>query len=272
VKNLADPGLYGPDSVTWRVHADPTMLLGGLRALLLQAVHPVAMAGVAQHSGFEDDAWGRLFRTAEYVGVTTYGTTTEARKAAAKVRGIHKRLEAVDPDSGQVFRVDDPHLLLWVHCVEVESFLSTATRCGLRLTADEKDRYYAEQVANAQLIGLDAAPSSVAQMRDYFASMQPELRVTPQARAVARFVLFPPMPAKITLTTPARPAWASLAGAATAMLPPWARRLYGLPRLPMTDLGATAVGRALRAGLLVVPSTYRDGPRLKDARARMGLT
>ena len=84
-----DAGLYGPDSVTWRVHADPTMALSGLRALMLQAVHPLAMAGVAQHSDFREDPWGRLFRTAEYVGVTTYGTTSQARRAGAKVRGIH---------------------------------------------------------------------------------------------------------------------------------------------------------------------------------------
>ena len=261
-----DPGLYGPDSVTWRVHADPSMALAGLRALLLQAVHPLAMAGVAQHSDFREDPWGRLFRTAEYVAVTTYGTTRDATRAAARVRGVHRKLGGIEPESGQAYRVDDPHLLEWVHCVEVESFLSTAVRSGLRLSRAEQDAYYAEQVANARLIGVQDAPDSVAAMAAYFARVRPELRVTADARAAARFVLFPPMP---TVAQPARPAWLALSTAAFAMLPRWARRLYRLPGLPTTDLGATAVGLALRSGLMVVPEGLRHGPHLKEAKARL---
>lgn len=269
---LPDPGLYGPDSVTWRVHSDPTMLLAGVRALLLQAVHPLAMAGVAQHSDFRSDPWGRLFRTADYVSVTTFGTTAEARKAAARVRGIHRQLSGVEPESGTAYQVADPHLLQWVHCVEVESFLSTAVRSGLRLSKQDQDRYYAEQVANAKLIGLSEAPASVSEMAEYFTAMQPELRVTAEARATARFVLFPPMPTKAALRMPARAAWVALAGAAGAMLPRWARRLYRLPSLPMTDVGASAVGVALRTGLMALPSNLRHGPQVKEARARLGLT
>jgi uncharacterized protein (DUF2236 family) len=146
-----DPGLHGPDSVTWRVHADPSMALAGLRALLLQALHPLAMHGVIAHSDFRADPWGRLFRTAEYVGVTTYGTTEQARRAGARVRGIHRRLGGIEPESGTAYRVDDPALLRWVHCVEVESFLSTALRCGLRLSEADQDRYYTEQLRSAEL-------------------------------------------------------------------------------------------------------------------------
>ena len=267
-----DPGLYGPDSVTWRVHADPSMALAGLRALLLQAVHPLAMSGVAQHSDFRDDPWGRLFRTAEYVGVTTYGTTVQAQRAGAKVRGIHRRLAGIEPESGRTYRVDDPALLRWVHCVEVESFLTTALRCGLRLTDAEQDRYYAEQVVGASLVGLDPAtvPASVGQMAAYFREVQPDLRVTAKAREAARFILWPPMPSLVGLGTPARPAWVALTTAAFAMLPRWARRLYSLPGLPTTDLAATAAGLAFRTGLLVVPDALRAGPHLKDARARTG--
>ncbi|MGB8652079.1 MAG: oxygenase MpaB family protein [Mycobacteriales bacterium] len=263
-----DPGLFGPDSITWRVHADPSMALAGLRALLLQAVHPLAMAGVSQHSDFRSDPWGRLFRTAEYVGVTTYGTSAEAERAAARVRGIHRKLRGIEPESGRTYRVDDPHLLLWVHCCESESFLTTAVRSGLRLSRAQQDAYYAEQVTSARLVGLSEAPSSVAEMADYFTSIRPELRVTEAARATARFVLFPPMP---TRALPARPAWAALAGASFAMLPRWARRLYRLPGLPTTDLGASAAALALRTGLLAVPEGLRHGPHLKDARARLGL-
>ena len=268
-----DPGLYGPDSVTWRVHADPSMALSGLRALLLQALHPLAMSGVAQHSDFRQDPWGRLFRTAEYVGVTTFGTTEQARRAGAKVRGIHRKLAGIEPETGTAYRVADPALLRWVHCVEVESFLSTAVRCGLRLSAEEQDRYYAEQTVGAALVGLDPAtvPASVAQMAAYFSDVRPQLRMTRAAREAATFVLWPPMPSKVQLGTPARPAWVALAAAAAATLPRWARRMYRLPGLPPTDLAASAAGAALRAGLLVVPEGLREGPHRKDARQRLGL-
>ncbi len=269
----ADPGLHGPDSVTWRVHADPSMALAGLRALLLQAVHPLAMSGVAQHSDFRADPWGRLFRTAEYVAVTTYGTTAQAQRAGAKVRGIHRKLGGIEPETGSAYRVDDPALLRWVHCVEAESFLTTAVRCGLRLSREERDAYYAEQTRSAVLVGLDPStvPGSVTEMAAYFQDVRPQLRVTSAARQAATFVLWPPMPSLVQLGTPARPAWVALAAGAFAMLPRWARRLYRLPGLPTTDLAATAAGVALRTGLLVVPDALRTGPHLKDARARLGL-
>lgn len=268
-----DPGLYGPDSVSWRVHADPSMALAGLRALFLQAVHPMAMAGVAEHSDFRADPWGRLFRTAEYVGVTTYGTRAQAERAGAKVRGIHRRLSGVEPESGVAYRVSDPHLLLWVHCVEVESFLTTAIRCGLRVSRSDRDRYYAEQTIGSALVGLDPAdvPASVEEMAAYFRRMHPELRVTAAARRTAAFILWPPMPGVVSKGTPARPAWVALAAAAFTMLPRWARRLYRMPGLPTTDAAATAAGLAFRSGLLVVPERLRHGPELKSAKARLGL-
>jgi uncharacterized protein (DUF2236 family) len=267
----ADPGLFGPDSVTWRVHADPSMALAGLRALLLQAVHPLAMAGVAQHSDFRGDPWGRLFRTAEYVAVVSYGTTAEATRAAARVRGIHRKLSGIEPESGTAYRVDDPELLLWVHCCEVESFLSTALRCGMRLTPVQRDAYYAEQVTAAELVGIapDVVPSTVEQMRRYFVDVQPHLRVTAEARRTVGFVLWPPMPSLVQLGTPARPAWVALAAAAGAMLPRWARRLYSLPGLPTTDAAATAAGLAFRTGLLAVPERLRQGPHVKQAQKRL---
>ena len=266
-----DPGLYGPDSVTWRVHADPSMALAGLRALLLQAVHPLAMSGVEQHSDFRNDPWGRLFRTADYVAVTTYGTTEQAGRAGAKVRGVHRRLAGIEPESGTTYRVDDPELLRWVHCVEVESFLSTALRFGMRLSRADQDRYYDEQTTGAALVGLDSAtvPGSVSQMAAYLRDMQSELRLTEAARRSVRFILWPPMPALVRLGTPARPAWVALATAAFAMLPRWARRIYGLPGLPTTDLAATAAGIAFRTGFLVVPEALRHGPHVKQAHARL---
>jgi uncharacterized protein (DUF2236 family) len=267
----ADPGLFGPASITWRVHADPSMALAGLRALLLQAVHPLAMAGVAQHSDFRGDPWGRLLRTAEYVAVVSYGSTAEVQRAAARVRGLHRKLVGVEPESGTTYRVDDPELLLWVHCSEVESFLSTAVRCGMRLTGEQRDRYYREQVLSGELVGLAArdVPSSRTAMAAYFERVRPHLRVTAEARRTARFVLWPPMPSLVQLGTPARPAWVALAAAAGAMLPRWARRLYALPGLPTTDVAATAAGLAFRSGLLVVPERLRQGPHARAAQQRL---
>ena len=270
-QDAADPGLYGPDSITWRVHSDPSMPAAGLRALLLQAVHPLAMAGVAQNSDFRADPWGRLFRTGEYVATTTFGTTREANRAGAQIRGIHRKLRATDARTGEVFRVDREDLLRWVHVVEVESFLSTALRSGLRLSRSEQDGYYDEQRANGRLIGVGDVPASVDDVKDYYRDVRPELRMTREARQAARFVLFPPMPRLIGLATPARAAWAGLALTGAALMPRWARRMYDLPGIPTTDLGATVVSFGLRTGLMAVPAQLRQGPHLTAAHERLGL-
>jgi len=255
------------------VHADPSMALAGLRALFLQAVHPLAMAGVAEHSDFREDPWGRLFRTADYVSLTTFGTRAEAERAGAKVRGIHRQLSGIEPESGRTYQVSDPDLLRWVHCVEVESFLTTAVRCGLRVSRADQDRYYAEQTVGSALVGLDPStvPASVAEMSAYFTQMRPELRVTAEARRTAGFIVWPPMPSKVAKGTPARPVWIAVATAAFSMMPRWARRLYRMPGLPTTDAAATAAGLAFRAGLLTVPARFRHGPEVKSAKARFGL-
>jgi uncharacterized protein (DUF2236 family) len=268
----ADPGLFGPDSVTWQVIADPVLVLGGVRSLLLQALHPVAMSAVADHSSFREDPWGRLLRTAEYVGATTYGTTLEAQRAAARVRGVHRRIRGVEPASGRAYRADDPDLLLWVHCAEVESFYSTVQRCGAGLGPDAGDRYYAEQVTGAELIGIDpeVVPTTEAAMREYFATIRPQLGLSPQAREVARFVMLPPIERPMVYA--GRPLWAAFAGLAFAMLPRWARRMYSLPGLPTTDLVASLQGRALRSALMTLPRSRREGPHLTAAKTRLGIT
>ena len=269
----ADAGLFGPDSVTWRVHGDPAMAVAGLRALALQALHPVAMTGVEMFSDFRERPWNRLVQTAEYVGTVTYGTSERAHAVAARVRDVHSRLGGVDPVSGRAFRVDDPDLLTWVHVAEVESFVSTVRRCGGGLSDDDVDRYYAEQTRAAALLGLDpyAVPASRAEVAAYYDAVRPQLRATPFARRVLRFVLAPPMPVLAQAATPARPAWLGLATLAVGMLPGWARRLYGLPGLPTTDLAARLGGRALRLGLVALPEPLREGPHRRDARRRLAL-
>lgn len=268
-RTSADPGLFGPDSVTWRVHSDVIAGVGGVRAILMQGLLPEAVDAIVAHSNYRDDPWGRLFRTAEYIGVITYGTTSEAERAGAIVRAIHRRLE-----------LDDPAWLLWVHAGFTDSLLSTALRAGLRLTAEEQDAYVAEQRIAARLVGLDPASvfDSVEGLRDYIEMMRPSLRATKTARDIARFVLVPPMPLKARLLTPARPAWAGVAGTAFALLPAWARRLYGGPLLGLPGVGtvvadgqATLAVRALRQGLLTLPERTRRGPHVDAARERLGL-
>lgn len=266
----ADPGLFGPDSVTWRVHGDPAMVLAGFRALLLQAVHPVAMAGFDANSFFRGDPWGRLRRTGDWVAAVTYGTTREAEEAGAVLRAVHARLApGVEPETGRTYRVDDPELLLWVHCTEVESFLSTYRRSGGHLAPGDGDRYVDEMRTSGRLVGLDpdTLPRSESDIEDYYARVRSHLRVTPVARRNVLSGFAPSMPRWVSLATPARPAWVALVGTAGALLPRWARRLYGLPGLPTTDLSATLTARSLRAGLLAVPPLAQS-PGLRAARER----
>ncbi|MGK3941633.1 oxygenase MpaB family protein [Streptomyces caeruleatus] len=230
----ADPGLFGPSSVTWQMHGDPMMWVAGVRALYLQALHPRAVRGVMQNSTAFDrqksgrrDAWGRLMRTADFVGTTTYGTTEAAEKAGARVRKIHRMLGATDPDTGERYGVDEPELLLWVHCAEIDSYLHVARRSGFRLTDEQADRYLAEHRVSARLVGLDpdAVPANQAEMSAYFEKVLPELAATPEAREVDDFLLRPPTH---PLLVPAREVlWRRVAQLAYAALPPYAYELYG---------------------------------------------
>jgi uncharacterized protein (DUF2236 family) len=268
-----DVGLFGPGSITWRVHADPAMLLAGLRALLLQTCHPVVMNGFAANSTYRHDPWGRLERTGSFVDIVTYGTRAEAEAAGARVRALHARLAPVtDEETGLSRRLDEPDLLLWVHCAEVDSFLSTYRRCGGQLNAREADRYVAEMRESARLVGLQPSlvPATVADLADYFPAVRPELRITPQARDAVRWAFTPRMPLWVTLATPARITWAGLVAIAAAMLPRWARRLYGLPGLPTTDVTASIAGRAVRTALLAVPEHVRASPTRHAALRRAG--
>jgi uncharacterized protein (DUF2236 family) len=265
-------GFFGPDSITWRVHSDPAFSVGGIRALLLQALHPVAMDGVHQFStGFTTDPWARLTRTAEYVATLTYGTRRDALRAVRRVRGMHRDKSAVEETTGRQYRVDDADLLLWVHNCEVESLLSTARRAGVPLTHAEADRYVEEQVVAAVLIGADEAevPRTVAELDAYFDGVRARLALTPAARAASRFILLPPMPGWVQLLTPARPAWSTLASLGAATLPRWARRLYGLPGLGLTDAAATAGLKAFRQTALAVPARVRESPIVRAARERV---
>jgi len=264
-----DFGLFGPDSVSWRVHAEPLLWLAALRALYLQMLEPRAIAGVVQNSRFQEDPWGRLFRTAQFFGVVIYGRTPEARAAGERLRGIHARMRATDPATGEAFRIDEPHLLRWIHTTATESFLSTVQRAGMGLSPAEADRYYDEQRSVAELVGLDPAtvPGSAAEVEAYYAEMRPHLSVSPDARETARYLALPHFPYRLGLT-PVRPLWILVAGYGFSLLPRWARRLYGLPGLPTTDLSASLTARTIRRALRTMPTTWYEGPLYHDALAR----
>jgi uncharacterized protein (DUF2236 family) len=272
-----DLGLFGPGSVTWKVHEEPILILAGLRSLYLQALHPRAMAGVAQNSDFRSDPWGRLVRTSQYVATTIYGTTAQAEAAGRRLRTRHARLRGRDLFTGEEFRVDSPDLLRWVHVTEVESFVSTARRAGLPLTDDEVDRYYAEQRAAAALVGLDPAtvPGSLAEVAEYYRAVRPELRMTREAAETAFFLTAPPVPWRMSRPLrlglslgPARLAYLGIASTAFGLLPAWARRRYGAPGLPTTDLSAALSVRTLRLALNAIPRRFVEGPIYQEAKAR----
>lgn len=265
----ADTGLFGPATVTWRVHTDPSLWIAGMRALYLQALHPKVMRAVWQHSEFfSGDAWGRFVRTANYVAVRTYGTTAQVERAGARVRRVHQMLRAYDPDTRAEFRLDEPDLLLWVHCGEIDSYLDGARRAGVPLTAAEADTYVDEQRRAAEIVGLDPSgvPASVAELAAYYEEVRPRLYACAEARKALLVSFNPKVPWWLA---PAKAAVPPANVLAFMLLPRWARRLYGAPGLPTTDLAATVALRAVRHGALLIPPAVRDSPDVKRAKRLM---
>ena len=240
---------FAPDSPIARVHGDAAMFIGGLSALLLQSLHPLAMAGVAEHSDYRGDPWGRLARTSHFLAATTFGSTSQSKAAVAAVRAVHRRVVGTAPD-GRAYSASDPHLLSWVHLAEVDSFLRAYQRYGSnQLTAAECDEYVAQAGEIAVALGAHDVPDSVAGIATRLEAFRPELAGTPAARSAARYlVVTPPLP------LPLRPAYLPIAGAAVALLPRWARRPLRLPWLPLTEatvarLGGEVITRTIRWAL-----------------------
>jgi uncharacterized protein (DUF2236 family) len=255
-----DPGLFGPESATWVVHADLAQLVGGLRALLVQMLHPLAMAGVADHSDYRTDPWGRLNRTGAFVAATTFGSTASAETAIESVRRVHTRVRGVAPD-GRPYRADDPHLLGWVHVVEVDSFLRAHQRYGRQpLDAGRADAYVAEMAEVAVRLGVPSPPRSTAELRATLGDYRGELAVGAQARDAVRFLLNPPLPIA------ARPAYGVIAAAAIGLLPGFARRQLWLPMPPLAD--PTVVRPMARALLVATRSMLGTSPAAQAARSR----
>lgn len=230
VMNAPGERWFGEDRVIRRVHSDASMFVGGLRALLLQSLHPLAMAGVANHSDYSADPWGRLQRTAGFLASTTFGPAAMADESIARVRQVHRRVRGVAPD-GRAYSAGDPHLLRWVHICEVDSFLAAYHRYGATPLSDEEaDEYVADMARVASALGVDHPPVTVAQVRGEFRDFRGELKGTKAAREAARFLLVqPPLPLA------ARPAYGLLAASAVALLPMSARWPLRLPYLPVSE-------------------------------------
>jgi uncharacterized protein (DUF2236 family) len=231
------------------IHGDTSMFVGGLRALLFQSLHPLAMAGVAQHSDYKADPWGRLQRTADFLAATTFGPADQAQRTIDMIKRVHTRVVGTASD-GRPYSANDPHLLEWVHIAEVDSFIAAHRTFGeKRLTDADYDEYVADMAVIATALGVVNAPTSQSELRSRLRAYRPELRSSAEARDAARYLLLtPPLPVVI------RPAYGLLAAAAVSLMPAWTRVPLRLPWFPVSEralvrpAGATLV-RTLRWAL-----------------------
>ncbi len=261
----ADDGFFGPASVTWRRSGDLSGPVAGLRSLLLQALHPLAMAGVDQHSDWRQDPVGRLAATSAYVTTVTFGERAAAEQAAARVRRIHEHVHGTDPVTGRPYSATDPALLLWVHAALVDSGLAAGRLFGTPLSAAEGDRYVAEMAVAAQLAGVPAGmvPGSTAALERYLAGVRPQLQLTPAAADAIGHLLDLP-----ELTADLGEIWQDIRDGAIGSLPDWAQDMYGYrPSQPLTPARRTEIRQALG----VLDAVFLAEPGVLEARQRIAL-
>ena len=229
--------IYGTPGTLWfpagspiqTVHGDAAMYIGGIRALLLQSLHPLAMAAVDDFSDYRTNVWGRLARTATFIATTTFGTADHAQEAVDIVKAVHVRVSGTAPD-GRPYRADDPDLLRWVHTAEIDSF-RTAHRLFGRDRLDDAgyDTYVAQAATVADRLGARNPPTSTTGLAQTLQDFRGELSGTPAAREVATFIRDAPVPSAV------QPGYRAMVRAAVATLPRWAREPLGLPDRPRLD-------------------------------------
>ncbi len=258
----ADDGFFGPASVTWRATGDLSAPVAGLRALLMQALHPLAMAGVDQHSDWREDPVGRLAATSAYLATVSFGEKAAAERAAARVRRIHEYVRGTDAITGRPYAAGDPALLLWVHAALVESTIVARHWFGTPLEPADADRYVAEMVVAAELVGVprDLVPSSVSGLTGYVESVRPELACTPAASESMAYLLDPP-----GLGEDLAEIWQDIRAGAIGSLPDWACELYGYRPKPMTDQRRNEIRQALG----VLDAVFLGEPGVLEARQRI---
>jgi uncharacterized protein (DUF2236 family) len=257
----ADDGLFGPRSVVWRVHRDRAFTVAGVRSLMMQALHPLPMAGVAEHSDWQRDPFGRLAATSGYVLTVTYGERAAALGAASWVRDVHTRVHGVDPVTGLAYSAEDPALLLWVHAAMVDSIVEVTQRYGRGLDADQADAYVAEMVRFVTILGVpeEMVPHDVAGLSAYMTSVD-LVQATPAAREAMAIVLDPP-----GLDEDTRELWHDVGRVAVGTLPEWARRLYGWESPPPEELEREPVRQLLG----VLDLAFESHPGVLEARRRI---
>ena len=260
----ADDGFFGPASVTWRVSTDLGRPVAGLRALMLQALHPLAMAGVDQHSNWRSDPVGRLAATGGYLATISFGDRAAAERAASRVRRVHEHINGTDQVTGRQYAASDPALLLWVHATLVESGIVAARAFGSLLSPEASNRYVAEMVAAAQLVGIPAGlvPSSLGELEGYLSAARPELRCTPAAAESMAYLLDPP-----GLDEDVAEIWADIKDGVLAVLPAWALQMYGYPPQPLDPARQTEIRQALG----VLDAVFLGEPGVLEARQRITL-
>jgi uncharacterized protein (DUF2236 family) len=242
-----DDGLFGPGSAPWRIHGDFTsMIIGGVSALLLQMLHPRALAGVWDHSDFRRDRHGRLKRTAAFISVTTFGSTAKAEAMIARVRRVHDRVAGTLPD-GTPYSANDPELLTFVHVAEVDSFLRAHLRYkDAGLPGAVQDRYLTDYAEVARRLGAEDVPTSRREIAEYYRRIRPELRFDARTRDVAQALL---ARGDEVMAEPMR---LMVFAAGRDLLPDWAAAMHGsVPALaaPAIRSGARGMGRVLRWAL-----------------------
>ena len=258
---IGDPGWFGPDSVAWRVHADPSLLVAGIAAFTLQALHPLAMAGVAEHSAFSEDFFGRTQRTGAFVQGVVYGSSAQAERMCRVVNRVHRQVVGVAPD-GRPYDASDPELLEWVHIGEYMAISAANRRFGVRpMSRSELDTYTGEVARVGKATGVLDPPTTWMEMLAALERHRPNLAVAEYAAAGVTFLDDPPI-----LPGVAKPVWRALWAGAAACLPPVARRLLRLPDPSLRDLAAC---RALLRTLAMLGEG--DGPDLAAAKVRLGL-
>jgi uncharacterized protein (DUF2236 family) len=258
----ADDGFFGPASITWRASGDLSAPVGGLRALLIQALHPLAMAGVDQHSDWRTDPIGRLAATSRYLAIVSFGEKAAAERIAASVRKIHEKVTGTDTITGKPYAASDPALLLWVHAALVDSTLVARTLFGTPPSAADADSYVNEMAVAAELIGIpaDQVPRSVAELEAYLESVRPELACTPAAKESMAYLLDPP-----GLDEELAEIWQDVRDGAVGSLPDWARELYGYEIEPLTEGRRTEIRQALG----VLDAVFMGEPGVLEARQRI---
>jgi uncharacterized protein (DUF2236 family) len=263
-EEAADDGLFGPASVAWRVSTDLASPVAGLRSLLMQALHPLAMAGVDQHSGWRRDPAGRLAATSAYLATVTFGERAVARQAAARVRRIHDHVRGTDTVTARPYAAGDPALLLWVHAALVQSSLAAVWAFGTPLSAEDSDHYVEEMMVAAELVGVPSplVPASVAELERYVASVRPGLSCTPAAAESMAYLLDPP-----GVDEEIAEIWQDLRDAAIAVLPEWARQMYGYDAPPLSPERKTEI----RQSLSVLDAMFLGQPGVLEARQRITL-